>query len=90
MKKRLVIGIIIVAAIVVLVVWFYPSSPTECVKEGEKKGVSEECCAGLKIIPIYNDNTCEAFAKSLWYCTNCGDEICKSPEDKCNCPNDCE
>lgn len=63
--------------------------PEGCVEEGNKRIIHQECCPGLVSIKIYKGEACEGYAKSAWYCTKCGDGICKPPEDKCNCPKDC-
>lgn len=50
---------------------------------GEKK-----CCTGLKwILPCDENGTC---LMSGGWCANCGDNICKAPENKTNCPADCD
>ncbi len=62
-----------------------------CMGEGQQislmdirtKAVSQDeiCCAGLNPVGCSVD---------IGYCTNCGDGICKYPEDNCNCEIDCE
>lgn len=76
-----------------------------CVNEGEsipsmsinpknREHMATECCEGLKAIdwPGIFDENC-SFVGIVGYpagvCTKCGDGICKYPETKCNCPEDC-
>jgi hypothetical protein len=62
-----------------------------CIKEGGL-GSSIECCNGLnaisdaKIDPN-NSNRCLYFNHTI--CVICGNGICGSGENKCNCSNDC-
>lgn len=39
------------------------------------------CCPGLKLIA--------AESNEVYYCTNCGNQICELPENNTNCPPDC-
>ncbi len=65
-----------------------------CIGEGGNGVVypwSAKCCAGLQSISCAKpgkDGTCEA-CTGAFFCTKCGDGICKSPENECNCPEDC-
>jgi len=59
-----------------------------CGQEGEKLNrnpffgtTNKVCCSGLTDIRE---------SKSYSICTNCGDKICKYPENLTNCPKDCE
>jgi len=54
------------------------------------------CCSGLTWISTSSVYTGSSFlygtclnAGSGGYCTYCGDGVCKSPENQCNCPKDC-
>ena len=63
-----------------------------CKKAGESALVSE-CCEGLNKIPptmIYDDE-CNETGMGGWtsICSDCGNYICDSWENKCNCPEDC-
>jgi len=62
---------------------------------------TKTCCSGLTEIgtAIYfpplnsgdlsSQGKCEYITGNRGYCTKCGDGICKSPENPCNCPADC-
>jgi hypothetical protein len=76
-----------------------------CVKESDAYldyPQAPKCCAGLKLINLdqkvtikkKNQNDCHpatggANDKS-GYCTKCGNNICASPENECNCATDCD
>lgn len=75
----------------------------KCIGEGENlvdkhlTGVIAKCCEGLKIIGPYN--TVPQDLSECWkyeiegnygICSNCGDGVCKSWENACNCPEDCK
>lgn len=73
-----------------------------CIPEGENlvdkhlTGLIAKCCDGLQSINPYdivpdNLNDCAGHAINGNYgiCSNCGDGICKSWENICNCPKDC-
>ncbi len=65
----------------------------ECVGEGQSMPVypGYECCEGLTAIDCGvpdGAGGCEPCVGAS-YCTKCGDGICKSPENECNCPLDC-
>ncbi|MCD6528344.1 DUF333 domain-containing protein [bacterium] len=60
----------------------------KCAKEGEKVNrnpllgpTNKKCCFGLTEIRV---------SKSYSICVNCGDNLCKWPEDEFNCPSDCK
>ncbi len=64
----------------------------DCAREGEKNYFGEpSCCEGLVQIPNAAPmrEGCIARPDGSGYCTRCRDGICKSPENKCNCPEDC-
>jgi hypothetical protein len=68
----------------------------DCAKEGEKNYFGKpSCCEGLTQISNFAiaesyPIQCIAPADGSGFCTKCGDGICKSPENKCNCPEDCK
>ncbi len=68
----------------------------ECTAEGESHPVypGYECCNGLTAIGCEkqaDDGSCPlGTCVGAVYCTKCGDGICKEPENRCNCPGDCE
>jgi len=60
----------------------------KCAKEGEQVNrnpllgpTNKKCCFGLTEIRV---------SKSYSICVNCGDGLCKWPEDEFNCPSDCK
>jgi len=60
----------------------------KCAREGERVNrnpllgsTNKKCCFGLTEIRI---------SKSYSVCVNCGDDLCKWPEDEFNCPSDCK
>ncbi|MEA3343531.1 MAG: hypothetical protein U9Q92_05160 [archaeon] len=64
----------------------------DCITEGQINYFGDPpCCEGLNQIsnaaPMKED--CIARPDGSGYCTKCGDGMCKSPENKCNCPEDC-
>jgi len=68
-----------------------------CTGEGERiSGIGQECCSGLKQIDDCRETDrgeclcVEVLGGATGYCTNCGDNICKSPENRCNCSEDCK
>lgn len=71
----------------------FPCEELPCKKAGESVLVSE-CCEGLKEIPpirIYDDECNETGMTGWTYiCSDCGNNICESWENKCNCPEDCK
>ncbi|MBL7059009.1 hypothetical protein ISS08_00985 [Candidatus Pacearchaeota archaeon] len=71
-----------------------------CASEGEiyfdsTTGESNECCEGLVPktgLPDGGPAECEEFSQMDGWstiCTNCGNSICESWENKCICPEDC-
>jgi len=67
---------------------------TTCVGEGEyfitSYGDTAECCQGLTQISC--DSVIEGscfICFGSFYCTYCGNGVCLSPENECNCPEDC-
>ncbi|MFH1365401.1 MAG: hypothetical protein ABIH28_02365 [archaeon] len=77
----------------------------KCAKEGEKFSLvytneyPSQCCAGLtewnsgmdtrKVVDNICIETGLVSGLPVGTCINCGDGICKSPENICNCPKDC-
>ncbi|MEY4580876.1 MAG: hypothetical protein RL701_5579 [Pseudomonadota bacterium] len=69
-----------------------------CLERGEPydaRLVGTVCCTGLVPIDSAQPSSksasgCELAALGLAYCSNCGDKVCDSPENQCNCPTDCE
>jgi len=82
------------------------SLPTStCVQEGKAYldyPQAQQCCAGLKLINLdqkvtiknKNQNGCHPATGGTndksGYCTQCGNNICESPENECNCSTDCD
>jgi len=77
-----------------------PDDP-ECIPEGGSGAVVPdelECCPGLTAIscatpgglddPSPGTDGCMPCV-GAFYCTACGDGVCKDPENACNCPEDC-
>jgi hypothetical protein len=65
-----------------------------CVREGEALADATwlQCCAGtVRLRGVTDDGfACEADqTRPFGSCTACGDGSCVSPEDRCNCPEDC-
>ncbi|MFH0739678.1 MAG: hypothetical protein V1819_01010 [bacterium] len=74
-----------------------------CLKEGEM-GVDSTpplgCCSGLKFIPVdvaWNDDSIDESCKKralneaqAIICTACGNGVCGTGENQCNCPADCK
>jgi len=69
-------------------------SPPACGGHGYY-GQEVECCPGLVLRSgkVLKNETCatkEDFYRDAFpYCLNCGNEICDTLENKCNCPEDC-
>jgi hypothetical protein len=73
---------------------------TECASKGQSictadicEGIMpSKCCSGLKkinnSIPI--NGKCDDISGGFPPCMPCGDRICESPENECNCPQDCK
>ena len=68
---------------------------TECVPEGGYEVVvpgAPSCCPGLDELGCMNpdtDGVCHTCGGAS-PCTHCGDSDCNPPENKCNCPADCQ
>lgn len=65
-----------------------------CLKEGETLGYGStiNCCEGLNPIShavMTQDGTCASTTGSYQICAACGNGVCGSSENKCNCPQDC-
>ena len=57
---------------------------------GKKRG---ECCSGLGVIAQAATDDCELFSQmggGNSICSNCGNNVCESWENKCTCPEDCK
>jgi len=70
------------------------NNQSDCLKEG-KSGSSKSpevrvCCSGLNEIKLdfENNGTCQKIMDGF-ICTKCGDGVCGTGENKCNCPQDC-
>jgi len=65
----------------------------KCTPEGGKNYFGKPpCCEDLTQISNsapYEDGKCIAVSDGSGYCTRCGDGYCISPENWCNCPDDC-
>lgn len=79
----------------------YSIPPVPCVGEGDAVldyPGAPGCCEGLRKIgldkPEPNFQICFAPTggsnEDSGYCTRCGDGACLAPENKCNCPEDCD
>jgi len=69
------------------------SQYTSCIEEGQPGTIanSPDCCANLTKISCgapNASNICTSCTDSF-FCTNCGNGICGTGENKCNCPQDC-
>lgn len=69
-----------------------------CIKEGETNTIYG-CCEGLECLPLdrsYEDIESGDCEYSGWVgpqgctCSNCGNNVCESWENVCNCPEDCQ
>jgi len=105
-KRGLTIGLIVLVIAIILGFYFSfgnNSSPNllNCAKAGELSfndvtGEMKECCSGLKEVGNLPDGTaeeCTDFSKMEGFgsiCTNCGNSICESWENRCICPADCK
>jgi|GEM_PF-3997194 len=71
-----------------------PSEPS-CLSEGQNttdplSGL--ECCPGLEKVGFYTypiNGECDILNLTGWSCIDCGDDVCSSAENPCNCPEDC-
>ena len=99
MKKIFIIApILIITAVIVLILFFLNKKDTaniidgNCVQEGKESygeaPVVRQCCPGLKIISAIDNEGNRIY--DVAYCTKCGDDACKKPENKYNCPEDCK
>lgn len=65
-----------------------------CAKEGENANWVQniECCEGLKPIALSFPPSCSISkgGSSAGLCTKCGNKICGTGENICNCPEDCK
>lgn len=68
------------------------SNNTMCIKEGKESygeaPVVYPCCSGLNEILAIDAKGVMTY--DVGYCTKCGDSKCKKPENKYNCPADCQ
>jgi len=68
-----------------------------CVPEGsafdlKDSSLGMHCCMGLTTVSTateLGDGTCQRGPISAAICEACGDGVCKSGENRCNCPTDC-
>ena len=64
-----------------------------CFNEGDGFDMSllphGKCCVGLQKLTIFQDDNCSIQLPDKYICSYCGDGICKSGENKCNCFVDC-
>ncbi len=81
-----------------------PSANTNCLKEGEGRAddagsnVPDKCCAGLVKVEFIDEFSPGAICKTTdqltsydpFRCTACGNGVCGTGENKCNCPVDCK
>ncbi len=66
---------------------------TGCVGEGHQrssKSYDPACCEGLVQVSLTLDSDACASAPDANVCTNCGNGVCGTGEDTCNCPADCK
>jgi hypothetical protein len=68
-----------------------------CIQESQSLGAvipnnTVGCCAGLSRIAtmVKTGSSCAILVGGRGYCTKCGDYVCRSPENECNCPVDCK
>ena len=65
----------------------------DCVDFGDTAYASEglKCCDGSELLPDYTINDyCGRVSFDSGICLKCGDGICEDPENRCNCPDDCD
>ncbi|MEM2121064.1 MAG: DNRLRE domain-containing protein [Candidatus Woesearchaeota archaeon] len=63
-----------------------------CVRDSSYlESFNSTCCEGLLEIPPieFLQEECVPLSAYRGFCTKCGDGVCKYPENKCNCPQDC-
>lgn len=80
-------------------------APLKCANEGETIAIIPKptgtnnylspstCCTGLKAInqsTVVGDGSCRAPLPEILICRKCGDGVCGTGENKCNCPEDCK
>jgi hypothetical protein len=72
-----------------------------CLVQGERfdaRQVGSVCCDGLRRLdsdqPVEvadgGESRCEPELLPLKYCSACGNEVCDTVENRCNCPQDCK
>jgi hypothetical protein len=76
------------------------SLPSGCIVEGQAYldyPGAPACCTGLVVIPLHKvwNATLGVLATGgtgdqSGYCTNCGNGVCTPPENRLNCPADCQ
>lgn len=64
-----------------------------CAQAGKTMGIAKKCCMGL--IPLRNVVSCENGIEGIQVggyavCSDCGNKICESWENECNCVADCK
>ncbi len=73
---------------------FAECSQEVCLKEGEiyGTGYDKDCCPGLtKIVNIFKTGAgCSVSNGETAVCAYCGNGVCGTGENKCNCPGDCK
>ena len=99
----IIIGLIIGLVIGFLIFKFISvedDDSEKCAKAGESIGENlpldadtkiTKCCEGLTKIYISDldsNGNCENIM-DISLCSNCGNNVCESWENKCNCPEDC-
>ncbi len=84
---------------------YYDPLMDRCAKAGEgswspsvgyrNRSNPGKCCEGL--VEIYAGlkyyaakDSCRSLGKSIYVCSDCGNSVCESWENRCNCPEDCE
>ena len=76
----------------------YSIPPLACIPEGEAYmdyAGAPTCCSGLELIGLDKQYGLSCLpptggtGDNSGYCTNCGNGLCESPENTCNCPEDC-
>ena len=106
MKKGLIIGVIVLILVIIIGVYIYSnkidsSNVSDCTKAGkvalnDVTGEFKECCSDLKEVGNLPDGTleeCKNFAEMEGFgsiCSDCGNSVCESWENRCNCPVDCK